>query len=225
MSERYAVRGRTIVDLLDGQYPKIRTPLSYSGPFQLLIATMLSAQCTDAQVNHVTPILFERYTDARAMADANLRDLERIIRSTGFFHVKASRIKEASKTILSDFSGKVPSTMHELITLPGVGRKTANIVLSAGFDRIDGIAVDTHVQRLAKRIGLSKEKSPEKIEQDLMRITPKEMWSRFSLLLILHGRSICNARKPMCEKCVLSKHCDYFKERENHKMSRLGHSS
>lgn len=215
MTDGSTVLGRTIVDLLDGCYPKIRTPLSHIGPFQLLVATILSAQCTDSQVNKVTPSLFERYPDARTMARANLSDLERLIRSTGFFHVKAKRIKEMSKVILSDFDGKVPETMNELTVLPGVGRKTANIVLSAGLDKIYGIAVDTHVQRLAKRIGLSIEKSPEKIEQDLMRITPKDMWPRLSLLLILHGRRICKARKPICEECLLSRYCNYFKEKES----------
>ncbi len=214
MIEQSTVLGRTIIDLLDDCYPKIRTPLSHIGPFQLLVATILSAQCTDAQVNRVTPSLFQEYPDARAMAHAKLHDLERIIRSTGFFHVKAKRIKDVSNMILSDFDGRVPETMRELTVLPGVGRKTANVVLSAGFDKIDGIAVDTHVQRLAKRIGLSREKSPEKIEQDLMRITPKEMWPRISLLLILHGRKICNSRKPICEECKLSKCCNYFKDRE-----------
>lgn len=212
MSERSSMRGRRIVELLDGQYPKIRTPLSHSSAFQLLIATILSAQCTDKQVNKVTPKLFDKYPNASEMATANLRELERVIRSTGFFHVKANRIREVSKNILQNYQGRVPETMRELTTLPGVGRKTANIVLSVWFNRIEGIAVDTHVQRLSRRIGLSSERTPEKIERDLMAITPKELWPRLSLLLILHGRNICNARKPLCEKCVLSSRCDYFKE-------------
>lgn len=214
MGERSALRGRNIVELLDSQYPKIKTPLSHNGPFQLLVATILSAQCTDAQVNKVTPKLFKRYATPKEMAVVNSRELERIIRSTGFFHIKAKRIKEISKKILVDFGGKVPRSMQDLTALPGVGRKTANIVLSAGFDRIEGIAVDTHVQRLAGRIGLSREKLPEKIEQDLMKITPKEMWPRLSILLILHGRRICTARKPLCEKCMLSDDCVYFREKQ-----------
>ena len=202
------------MELLDDQYPKIKSPLFHKDPFQLLVATILSAQCTDIQVNKVTPKLFERYATPKEMAVANSRNLERIIHSTGFFRIKARRIKEMSKKILGDFGGKVPDSMQDLMTLPGVGRKTANIVLSAGFDRIEGIAVDTHVQRLAGRIGLSKEKLPEKIEQDLMKITPKEMWPRLSLLLILHGRKICSARKPLCDKCVLSNDCDYYREKQ-----------
>jgi len=203
--------GEEIVSLLDKLYPKIKTPLGHDGAFQLLIATILSAQCTDAQVNRVTPHLFRKFPDANSMARANLPELERLVKSTGFFHVKARRIKEVSQRIVSDFYGKVPQFMNELTTLPGVGRKTANIVLSAGFGKTEGIAVDTHVQRLSKRIGLSQEKNPEKIEQDLMKITPKELWPRLSLLLILHGRKICNARKPLCEKCVLMSKCYYFR--------------
>ncbi len=205
-----SMSGEDIVNLLDKLYPKIKTPLGHGDAFQLLIATILSAQCTDAQVNRVTPLLFQRFPDANSMAKANLRELENLVKSTGFFHVKARRIKEVSKLIVNDFDGHVPQSMNELTTLPGVGRKTANIVLSAGFDKIEGIAVDTHVQRLSKRIGLSQEKNPEKIEQDLMKITPKELWPRLSLLLILHGRKICNAKKPLCEKCALSKKCLYF---------------
>jgi len=203
--------GEEIVTLLDKLYPKIKNPLGHDGAFQLLIATILSAQCTDAQVNRVTPHLFRRFPDANSMARANLRELERLVKSTGFFHVKARRIKEVSKRIVNDFDGKVPQSMNELTTLSGVGRKTANIVLSAGFGKTEGIAVDTHVQRLSKRIGLSQEKNPEKIEQDLMKITPKELWPRLSLLLILHGRKICNAREPLCEKCVLTSKCNYFR--------------
>ena len=206
------MNGEEIVNRLDGQYPKIKTPLGHEGAFQLLIATILSAQCTDAQVNRVTPVLFKRYPDAKSMAKTSTRDLERFIRSTGFYHVKAKRLKEVSRKIVEDFDCNVPATMNELTSLPGVGRKTANIVLSAGFSKIEGIAVDTHVKRLSKRIGLSKETIPEKIEQDLMRITPKEMWPRLSLLLILHGRKICNAKKPLCEICVLSRKCLYFNQ-------------
>ena len=213
MSERDNSLGRRVVELLDSHYPRIKTPLTHNGQFQLLIATVLSAQCTDAQVNKVTPKLFQKYPDPRTIASAKLRELEAIVRPNGFFHVKAKRIKEISEMILKDFDGKVPDTMQELITLPGVGRKTANIVLNAGYDKIDGIAVDTHVKRLATRIGLSKEKTPDQIERDLMKITPKEMWPRISLLLILHGRRICNARRPLCEKCVLASICSFYGEK------------
>ena len=207
------MNGEEIVSLLDAQYPRIKTPLGHKGAFQLLIATILSAQCTDARVNKVTPVLFNRFPDAKSMAKAGTRELEGIIRSTGFYHVKAKRLKEVSRKILKDFDCNVPVTMHELTSLPGVGRKTANIVLSAGFNKIEGIAVDTHVKRLSKRIGLSRETTPEKIEQDLMRITPKELWPRLSLLLILHGRKICNAKKPLCEKCTLSSKCLYYNQK------------
>ena len=206
--------GEDVVRLLDNQYPNIKTPLNHEDAFQLLIATILSAQCTDAQVNRVTPVLFAKFPDPRRMAIANLRQLQNLIKPTGFFHVKARRIRDVSKKIQEDYKGRVPHTMEDLLTLPGVGRKTANIVLSAGLNKISGVAVDTHVQRLSKRIGLSDEKTPEKIEQDLMAITPKVMWSRLSLLLILHGRRICMARKPLCERCVLSSRCRYYREKK-----------
>ena len=155
------------------------------------------------------------------MSKAPLRSLERIVKSTGFFHVKARRIKEISKELVNNFGGKVPESMEELLTLPGVGRKTANIVLSAGFDKIEGIAVDTHVFRLSRRIGLTEENTPEKIEQDLMKITPKSDWPRLALLLILHGRSVCYARNPECFRCVLSGKCLYFNSQEKGRSSSL----
>jgi endonuclease III len=207
--------GDDVVQLLDPLYPKIRTPLKHENPFQLLVATILSAQCTDEQVNRVTPKLFQLSPDAESMSKANARTLERLIRSTGFFHVKARRIKEVSLMIVDNFGGKVPQTMEQLLTLPGVGRKTANIVLSAGFGKIDGVAVDTHVQRLSQRIGLTKEKSPEKIEIDLMKTTKKESWPRLTMLLILHGRSVCIARNPRCDLCVLADRCRYNTERRD----------
>ncbi len=204
------ISGDEIVRALFPVYPSVKTPLTHKDNFQLLIATILSAQCTDAQVNRVTPILFRRFPDAKKMSKAKLRELEKIIKSTGFYHMKAERIKMVSQMITKHFDGEVPSTLDELIKLPGVGRKTANIVLSAGFDKIEGIAVDTHVKRLSQRIGLSAEKTPEKIEKDLMKITTPNLWPSLSLLLIFHGRAICHARRPKCEKCVLSKHCQYY---------------
>ena len=205
-----SISGDEIVRTLDPLYPRVKTPLTHKNNFQLLIATILSAQCTDAQVNRVTPILFSRFPDAGKLSSANLRDLERIVKSTGFYHMKAERIKKVSQMITKQFGGEVPSTLDELIKLPGVGRKTANIVLSAGFDKIEGIAVDTHVKRLSQRIGLSAEKTPEKIEKDLMKITTPNLWPSLSLLLIFHGRAICHARRPESEKCVLSKRCQYY---------------
>ncbi len=145
------------------------------------------------------------------MSMASIIELEQLVRSSGFYHVKARRIRQVSKMIVKKFHGTVPETMEELAELPGVGRKTANIVLSAGFGRIEGVAVDTHVFRLSRRIGLTKAKTPEKVEQDLMKITPRKEWPRLTMLLIFHGRSICKARKPLCEKCVLSPRCLYYK--------------
>jgi endonuclease III len=206
--------GDEVIRELDPLYPKIKTPLHHEDTFQLLIATVLSAQCTDAQVNKVTPILFKAYSTPYSMSKAPLRTLERIVKSTGFFHVKARRIKEISNQLIEKFDGMVPESMEELLTLPGVGRKTANIVLSAGFDKIEGLAVDTHVFRLSRRIGLTDESTPEKIEQDLMVITPKSDWPRITLLLILHGRSVCFARNPDCTRCVLSRKCLYFNSKK-----------
>lgn len=206
-----AMNGTEVVEKLDSLYPKIKTPLDHSDSFQLLIATILSAQCTDVQVNKVTPKLFERFPDAASMSKAPISALESLIKSTGFYHVKAKRIKEISKKIVSDHGGNVPETMEELLTLPGIGRKTANIVLSAGFGKIEGIAVDTHVFRLSRRIGLSVATTPEKIELDLMRMTPKRLWPRLSMLLIFHGRQVCFARSPLCSKCPLTSHCLFYK--------------
>lgn len=203
--------GDEVVELLDDLYPRVKTPLHHKDAFQLLIATMLSAQCTDAQVNKVTPILFKEYPDADSLSKARISDLERIIKPTGFFHVKSRRIREVAEKIVSEFR-EMPKTMAELVTLPGVGRKTANIVLSAAFGRTEGIAVDTHVKRLSQRIGLSDEKTPEKIELDLMKTTRQSNWPRLSMLLIFHGRSVCTARKPLCERCLLSSRCRYFRE-------------
>jgi endonuclease-3 len=203
--------GEEVVNLLDEIYPKIKTPLSHKNPFQLLIATVLSAQSTDVGVNKVTPKLFKRFPTANLISKASIRELERLIKSTGFYHVKSRRIKEISRRIIADFEGIVPRTMEQLLTLPGVGRKTANIVLSAAYGKIQGIAVDTHVFRLSRRIGLSQSNTPEKIELDLMAITPKKLWPRLSMLLILHGRSICHARSPQCSKCVLNSKCLYYR--------------
>ncbi len=202
--------GEEVVKALDPLYPQIKTPLRHANVFQLLIATVLSAQTTDVSVNLVTPVLFSKFPDPQALSTANIRTLEKILKPTGFFHVKSRRIKEISQKLLEDFGGIVPASMEELITLPGVGRKTANIVLSAGYDKIEGVAVDTHVLRLSQRIGLTRESTPEKIEQDLMKLTPKQMWPRLTLLLILHGRNVCFARSPQCDRCVLRAKCLYY---------------
>ncbi len=215
----HSLSGQDAVQLLDSEYPNIKTPLAHENAFQLLIATILSAQCTDFQVNRITPTLFSKFPDAKHLALANLKSLERILRPTGFFRVKARRIRDLARIIVKEYNETVPETMDQLIALPGVGRKTANIVLSVGFDKIEGIAVDTHVKRVAQRIGLSNEKSPERIEIDLMFITPKPLWPRLSLLLILHGRNICKARKPACNLCALSQECLFCKNLKQRQLS------
>jgi endonuclease-3 len=195
------------LSLLKKQYPDAVTALSFGKPIELLVATILSAQCTDARVNMVTKELFKKYKTVSDYAHADLKKFEQEIRSTGFFHNKAKNIINASKLLEEKFHGKVPKTMAELMTLPGVARKTANIVLSEAYGIIEGIAVDTHVRRLSQRIGLSKNKDPNKIEQDLMKLAPRSEWRNISNVLIFHGRRVCIARKPKCEICVLNKFC------------------
>ena len=198
---------REIFSRLERIYPPIKTSLGYKNPFQLLIATILSAQCTDGRVNQVTKPLFKKYERPKDFAKANLLELEGIIRPTGYYHSKARYIKDASKLLVEQFDSRVPRTMEELLHLPGVGRKTANIILSVAYGKTEGIAVDTHVARLSRRLGSTKSNNPSVIERDLMAITPKELWSRISILLILHGRNVCYARSPNCTGCVLNKIC------------------
>ena len=196
-----------IITLLKNEYPGIKIALHYSDPLELLIATILSAQCTDKQVNEVTKNLFKKYRTLQDYIKTPQEELEKDIYSTGFYRNKAKNIKELSKILVNEFDSKVPDTMEDLLKLPGVARKTANIVLSGAFGKIDGIAVDTHVKRIAFRLGLTANTNPEKIEKDLMKIIPKNNWDIFTLLLINHGRKVCNARKPLCEECVLNKLC------------------
>jgi len=196
-----------IISALKKEYPGFTTALLHKNPLQLLVATILSAQCTDARVNIVTKTLFKKYKTAPDYANANLREFEQEIRSTGFYRNKAKNIIGAAKMIIDKFGGKVPDSMEELIQLPGVARKTANIVLSHGYGKIEGIAVDTHVRRVSFRLGLTKNEDPVKIEQDLMAITPKKEWPHLSDLLIAHGRAICAAGKPKCPDCVLGPLC------------------
>lgn len=200
-------RIKKIIEILRENYPNSRTALNYKNPLQLLVATILSAQCTDVKVNQVTPSLFEKYPTAADLARADREELEKIIRPTGFYRNKAKSIKQAAAVIEKDFSGKIPDTMEELITLPGVARKTANIILSSVFRKAEGIAVDTHVKRLAGRLGLSHEKNPDKIEKDLMKLIPREDWLDFNYMLVNHGRKICQAKKPKCSQCVLRQLC------------------
>lgn len=196
-----------IIRLLKDEYPISRTALRYETPHQMLVATILSAQCTDVRVNMVTEELFRKYKGINEFAEADLQELEQDIRSTGFYRQKAKNIKNSSIAILENFSGNVPDTMEELITLSGVARKTANVVLSSAYDITEGIAVDTHVKRLSFRLGLTRHTNPDKIEQDLMKLAPKGEWSDLSYRLILHGRAVCSARKPEHGICMLQHLC------------------
>lgn len=196
-----------IIELLEEEHQDAETALHYKNPLELLIATILSAQCTDKRVNMVTQKLFKKYKTARDYANADLKDLEADIRSTGFYRNKARNIKKCCQMLIEKFNSQVPKTMEEILKLPGVARKTANIVLSNAYGVIEGIAVDTHVRRLTQRLGLTKNDKPDKIEEDLMRSVPKKYWMRITDLLIFHGRRICTARKPLCEKCILNKLC------------------
>jgi endonuclease III len=200
-------RVRRILQKLDEAYPAATCALRHHNAFQLLIATILSAQCTDERVNMVTPDLFQKYPTPKDFAYANPKDIENEIRSTGFFRNKTKSIIGASKKIVEDFHGEVPRTMEELLTLPGVARKTANVVLGCAFGIASGIVVDTHVQRLAGRLDLTKNTDPKKIEQDLMQIIPQDKWILFSHQLIWHGRRVCQARKPKCIECNLEEIC------------------
>ena len=188
-------------------YPKTEPALKHNGPFEMLCAVILSAQCTDARVNLVTPVLFKRFGTPEKLAKAKREDIEAIIKSTGFYRAKAKSLQESAKKIVSDFGGQVPQTMAELLTLQGVARKTANVVLGDCFDIVEGVVVDTHVKRLSFRLGLTKNTDPKKIEQDLMKLFPKKHWYYLSNALIYHGRRVCDARKPKCDICTLAKMC------------------
>jgi endonuclease-3 len=200
-------RARELLRRLHVAYPDARCSLDYVNAFQLLVATILSAQCTDERVNIVTPALFARFPTPAAMAQASTEDVETLIKSTGFYHNKARSILGAARKIVEEFGGNVPRTMAELLTVPGAARKTANVVLSNAYDVVEGIAVDTHVGRLAVRLGLSAEATPEKIERDLMRVLSREEWRFTNHALIAHGRAVCQARKPNCGACVLLDIC------------------
>lgn len=190
-------------------YPNVHCALDYSNPFELLVATILSAQCTDERVNKVTPLLFKKYKTAADYANADPEEFMNEIHSTGFYRNKTKNILATAKKISNDFNGIVPDLMEKLISLPGVARKTANIILGTAYGKNNGIAVDTHVKRLSGRIGLTKETDPVKIERDLMKIIPQSDWTDFSHRLITHGRQVCNARKPNCGNCGISSICLY----------------
>ena len=200
-------RVRAILQKLDEAYPEASCELKHQNAFQLLIATILSAQCTDVRVNMVTPALFAAYPTPEAMAYANPKDIETAIRSTGFFRSKTKSILGASQKIVTEFGGQVPRTMEQLLTLPGVARKTANVVLGVAFGIPAGVVVDTHVLRISKRLDFTKHDEPKKVEQDLMAIIPQEKWILFSHQIIWHGRRVCIARKPRCMECNLEHLC------------------
>ena len=200
-------RAREIYDRLIEHYPDAHCALDFKSPFQLLIATILSAQCTDKRVNMVTPALFKRYRTPAALAAAKPEELEEMIKSTGFFRNKTKSLLGMSNAIAEEHGGRVPETLDELVKLPGVGRKTANVILGNAFDTNEGVVVDTHVGRLSKRLGLTRHTDPVKVEQDLMKLLPTDRWTMLSHLLIEHGRRICEARRPKCEQCFLTDIC------------------
>ncbi|GAB4292558.1 MAG: endonuclease III [Oscillatoriaceae cyanobacterium] len=200
-------RAIEILIRLKRQYPDARCTLNYETPLQLLVATILSAQCTDERVNQVTPALFARFPDAGAIASANIEDIETLIRSTGFYRNKAKNIQGACRMIVEKYNSQVPKRMEQLLELPGVARKTANVVLANAYGINQGVTVDTHVKRLSNRLGLTEHDNPERIERDLIRLIPQEDWENWSIRLIYHGREICNAKKPACDACMLADLC------------------
>lgn len=204
-------RTDVILNKLKKLYPKATIELNYSNPFELLVATILSAQCTDVRVNQVTALLFKEFPHIDDYLENSVEALEKVIRPTGFFRQKAKSIRNAAQLINGKFGGQVPNTMVELVTLPGVGRKTANVILGNAFG-IPGLPVDTHVIRLSNRLGLTQSPNPEKIEHELCSLLPSKEWTLFSHLLIWHGRRLCRARKPACESCPLQEECQYFKK-------------
>jgi endonuclease-3 len=205
--ELAAERITAILNGLDESYPAVECALHHRSPWELLVATILSAQCTDARVNLVTPELFRRFPSPQQMAKATLPQLEDLIRTTGFFRNKAKSIQGAARKIVDDFSGQVPQTLAELITIPGAARKTANVVLGVAFQKAEGVVVDTHVFRVTRRLGLARGETPQKVEQELMAILPANRWIDFSHQIIQHGRQVCAARKPKCARCNLEQLC------------------
>jgi endonuclease-3 len=203
------VRAKAIYRQLTKSYPNVRCELDYNSAFQLLVATVLSAQCTDKRVNQTTPALFEKYPNPKKMSKADLKDIQKLVKSTGFFRAKAKNIKALSNKIMEDFDGDVPSNLEDLITLPGVGRKTANVVLGHAFG-IPGLTVDTHFGRLSRRFGWSKQNDPVKVEFEVGKLIAEKEWTNLSQRMIWHGRRVCHARKPACGACPLAKLCPSY---------------
>jgi len=206
-SESTEGRVGALIERLKAAYPDAGTALRHENPFQLLVATILSAQCTDERVNKVTPALFARFPDAASMKDADVLEMEDLIRTTGFYHNKTKSLLGASRRIVEAYGGTVPSSMEDLLTLPGVARKTGNIVLGNAYGVVVGIAVDTHVRRVAQRLGFTKQDDPDKVEQDLMKLIPRDIWFDFTYVLNDHGRQTCQAKKPKCEVCPVNDLC------------------
>jgi endonuclease-3 len=200
-------RAGAVFDLLEREYPEAKTALEHANPFELAVATILSAQCTDERVNRVTPELFRRFPDPASLAEAPQEELEKLIHSTGFFRNKAKSLIGMARAVVSEHGGKLPRNLAELTGLPGIGRKTANVILGNAFGIDEGVVVDTHVKRLSQRLRFTREKTPEKIERDLMETFPKERWTPLSHLLIFHGRGPCKARRPACGECVVAHLC------------------
>jgi endonuclease-3 len=203
------VRARAIYRILSKTYPNVRCELNYKTAYQLLVATVLSAQCTDKRVNQTTPALFKKYPNPLKMAQADIKDIQRLVKSTGFYRAKAKNIKTLSSKIITDFDGKVPNKLENLITLPGVGRKTANVVLGHAFG-IPGITVDTHFGRLSRRFGWTKQNNPVKVEFEVGDLIPRKEWTNLSQRLIWHGRRVCHSRKPACGACPIAKYCPSY---------------
>jgi len=200
-------RAGIVFDLLEQEYPEAKTALEHANPFELAVATILSAQCTDERVNMVTPELFRRFPDAASLAEAPQEELEELIHSTGFFRNKAKNLMGMARAVVSEHGGKLPRNLAELTRLPGIGRKTANVILGNAFGIDEGVVVDTHVKRLSGRLGFTRESTPEKVERDLMETFPRERWTPLSHLLIFHGRGPCKARRPACQDCVVAHLC------------------
>lgn len=203
---------KKIIKILKRKYPKPKTYLHFNNPLNLLVATILSAQCTDKMVNRITPYLFKKYKAARDYANMDIKSFMKEIRSIGLYRSKVRNIKRMAKKIVTEFNSKVPDSIDKLVLLPGVGRKTANIVLSNAFNKSEGVAVDTHVKRVSKRLGLTDKIKPAKIELDLMAIVPRKYWGIFNHLLVVHGRSTCRARNPLHSICVVKNHCQWYRE-------------
>lgn len=204
--EAKRARAQALAERLARLYPQVECPLAHRNTFELLVAVILSAQCTDAAVNKVTPALFRRFPDARALSQADPSEIESLIRTLGLYRTKARALKRCARQLVEEFNGAVPGTLAELTRLAGVGRKTANVILGHAFDT-PGIAVDTHCKRLSRRLGLTRQEDPKKIERDLAALLPANEWTAFSHRLIIHGRRVCYARKPACERCALSEFC------------------